>query len=150
MRAYVHNNPLDLLMVDSLNLLSPLSKRGNEREEYNDTLKRAKALATELALPLVSPWQITRTAFQAAASSNTYQLASLSDTSEAEKSASQIITLLRPDADDSSVVAQVLKSRMGETMRPETIYIDYRNSYFGESPKHSATASSAGVFGQFR
>lgn len=149
-RAYVRNNPLDLLMVDSLNLLSPLSKRGNEREEYNDTLKRAKAFATELAIPIVSPWQMTRSAFQAAVSSNTYQLASLSDTSEAEKSASHIITLLRPDAEDNSVVAQVLKSRTGEAMKPETIYIDYRNSYFGESPKHSAAAPSAGVFSNFR
>lgn len=149
-RAFIRKNPLDLLLIDSLNLLSPLSKRGNEREEYNDTIKRAKALSTELHLPLVSPWQIRRESYQSALSSNMYQMASLSDTSEIEKSASQVITLLRPDSEDNAVSAQVLKNRAGEPMRPETMYIDYRTSYFGESPKHSATSTSAGVFGQFR
>lgn len=149
-RSFKHDNPMDLLLIDSLNLLSPLSRRGNEREEYNDTLKRAKQLATELEIPLVSPWQIRRESYQAALSTNTYQLASLSDTSEAEKSASLIMTLLRLESDDNTVIAQVLKNRTGEAVRPETIYIDYRNSYFGESPKHSASSQSAGVFGNFR
>lgn len=149
-RAYRHTKPLDLLLVDSLNLISPLAKRGTEREEYNDTIKRAKALATELEIPLVSPWQIRRESYQAATSTNTYQLASLSDTSEIEKSASAVISLLRPESEDNTVIAQVLKNRAGETMRPETVYIDYRNSYFGESPKHSAGAPSAGIYGQFR
>jgi hypothetical protein len=71
----------------------------------------------------------------------------LADTSEAEKSADQIITLLAmPDA-DNELRMQFLKNRDGETPPPFVVECDYRTSYIGsrrglQAPSAGSSASS--------
>lgn len=80
---------IDVVGIDYLALLKPDRKRDNNREELNDILKDAKVLATSFyngqGVPIISPWQMSQSAFKSALVAGSYQLANLADTSEAEK-----------------------------------------------------------------
>jgi hypothetical protein len=79
-----------------------------------------------------------------------YTLASLSDTSEAEKTPSGIITMFKGDdvGEPGKVFIQLLKSRGSKEMSRVAYPVDYRNSYFGSSgeelPVESAQKSRNG------
>jgi hypothetical protein len=139
---------VDLAIDDYIALFRPEIKRGNEREEFNDNIRRVKTFITAFdkgrGLPFISPWQMTRDAYKVGRQSNGYTIGSLSDTSEAEKSADLIISLLRPEPTATEAIIQTLKARDSALMNPTTIYLDYRNSYLGESP--SSFSSSGGGF----
>jgi hypothetical protein len=83
---------------------------------------------------VVSPWQMGREPYKAALLSNGYTLASLSDTSEAEKTPDLIVSLLRPNPTAQEAVVQILKARDGPIMSSSLVHLDYRCSYIGESP----------------
>ena len=122
------NFDVDLVVIDYLGLMSSQGRRDSRREELDDLLVGAKRLAVEVQVPIVSPWQISRMAWNEARdkqrnnSRDLYTRASLSDTSQAEKTSDIIISLFKPnDADggyDSSrnnvLRCQVLKNRDGE------------------------------------
>lgn len=127
--------PIDLAVIDYLALLKPDARRKDTREEFNDLLRDAKTLAASFAqgrgVPLLSPWQTGREKWRTALEVGEYFLDAMSDTSEAEKSSDQIISLLRlPDAPDEARV-KFLKTRDGETPPLQTLAIDYRNAYLG-------------------
>ena len=135
----------DLMLIDSIYLLRPTRKRGTSREELVDLLQDSKRRATSLNIPVVSPWQITRDAWQKALDGNgSYNKLSFSDTSEAEKSASILVTLLRDEDDPSSLHVQVLKNRDGEEMPGRVVAIDLRNAFFTD-PEGLDTSSFTGV-----
>lgn len=139
---------IDLAVNDYLNLLKPEKSRGTQREEASDILKDAKVLATSFGgggVPLLSPWQINRTGHQAAQSSQMYSLDSLSEASEAEKSADLVLTLLHnPSMDAKRTALQVLKNRNGALMAKSELAVDYRNSYFAALGSGSAVNASSG------
>lgn len=128
----------DLLLIDSVYLLSAPRKRGSEREEFNDLLRDSKRRATSLGIPIVTPWQIRREAWEKAVEGSGsagfgYGLSAMSDTSEAEKSASVLIPLLKDPGEDNVVYAQVLKNRDGELLDSTVLHVDYRNAYLADS-----------------
>lgn len=128
---------VDLGIVDYLALLKPDRVRGSEREEFNDILRGGKVFATSFnegkGVPLISPWQIRRESYNEAIRTGYYGLASLSDTSEAEKSSDQIISLFAlPENKGQEVTLQFLKMRDGEIPDPVILTTDFRNAYFTE------------------
>lgn len=127
---------IDLAIIDYLALLKPDRRRDNGREELNDILKDSKVMATSFyggkGVPLLSPWQMSKTAYANAVMSGGYQLTSLADTSEAEKTPDMLLTLLVLDENSHQAKAQFLKNRDGETPPQFTLGIDYRNAYLGE------------------
>ena len=127
-RRYARSFQPDLLVVDYLGLLGS-SKRLQRREELDDLLVQAKRMAVELQIPLVSPWQISRKAWEDARDSSLkqYTKASLSDTSQAEKTSDVIMTVLRLD-EPNKIKCQILKNRDGEAGAEFELYVDFASS----------------------
>lgn len=128
--------PIDLIIDDYLALKKPDRRRQTAREEYDDILQDAKVFATSFysgrGVPFMSPWQMSRSAYTAALQSGGYQLASLSETSQAEKSPDHLWSLLRLPDNPNEVKVQCLKNRDGDTPEPFMVQVDYRNAYLGE------------------
>jgi len=129
--------PLDLLIMDELRLVHSEGKHQGERERSNEVLRRGKTMAVGWGkgrgIAFVSPWQMSRDAFDKAKDLGYYQMASLSDTSEAEKVPDLIITILRPDPTSNEALFQILKNRNHPTMEPRPVYVDFRTSFLGSS-----------------
>lgn len=133
---------IDLVVIDYLALLKNERSRTSEREEFNEIIRSAKTLAASFdsgrGVPVVSPWQMRQTKYEDALRTGEYTLASLSDTSEAEKSADQIVTLLGlPDAPGERRV-KFLKVRDGDVPPSFTLAVDFRTSYLGSRRAASA------------
>lgn len=145
---YNRHTPVDLILIDSINLLRGSGRTDSKREMLENLLQNFKRFASAFdngrGVAIVSPWQMSRTAWrEALESGGVYTLASLSDTSEAEKSPSSIITLFKGDeiGEPGRVYIQLLKSRGSKEMGRISYPIDYRNSYFGSSGDASPSDS---------
>jgi len=126
---------IDLVVIDYLALLKNERNRTSEREEFNEIIRSAKTLAASFdagrGVPVISPWQMKQAKYEDALRTGEYTLASLSDTSEAEKSADQIVTLLGlPDTPEMRRV-KFLKVRDGDLPPSFDLAVDYRNAYIG-------------------
>lgn len=144
------SNPLDLLVIDYLQLLKAENLRLDERQAYNEILRQTKVLAPSFGggrgISILSPWQIKQSDYKAALTTMNYTLGSLADTSEADKSPDLIITLLRPTPTSQEGSTQILKNRDGPVMAPSPIYLDYRSTYIGDTPSgHSELEDSFGL-----
>lgn len=148
---YNRRDPVDLILIDSINLLRGNRRSDSKREMLENLLQNFKRFASAFdngrGVGVVSPWQMSRTAWrEALESGGNYTLASLSDTSEAEKSPSAIITLFKGDdlGEPGRVYLQLLKSRGSKEMPRVSYPVDYRNSYFGSSGDSAPVTSPAG------
>lgn len=128
---------IDLVVIDYLPLLRSETRRQSGREDYNEILRDAKQLATTFdngrGLPVISPWQVSRTSWEEALKSGYYTLKALAETSEAANIADVVMTLLAPVDNDpryTELKSQILKNRDGETASGITISVDYATSYF--------------------
>ena len=146
---YNRLNPIDLIIIDSINLLRLPGKIEGKRIMLEDMLQNFKRFASSFdggrGVAIVSPWQMSRNAwYEAKESGGTYTMASLSDTSEAEKSSSQIISIFKEDNDnaDGRLNIQVLKNRSGREMSKVSYPYDYRNSYIGDASDVSQGSSA--------
>ncbi len=129
--------PIDLAVMDYLALLRPERRRNSEREELSGMLKEAKQVCTTFndgaGIPLVSPWQVNRTARAEAERQGGYTSAGLAETAEASNSADIILSLLAPLDNDARVCnlkLQVLKNRDGEKASSIDVQVDYATSRF--------------------
>lgn len=139
---------VDLLIDDYLNLLKPERARTSQREEASDILKDAKVLATSFGthgVPVVSPWQISRMAYQKAQAQQMYDLDALSEASEAEKSADLILGLWHNSLlDPRRTSVQVMKNRNGAPIKKIDCAVDYRNAFFAETGDIAAAYAKPG------
>lgn len=129
--------PIDFVVMDYLALLSSDRKRQTTREELAAIIKEAKQVATTFrdgeGVPLLSPWQLSRSAQEQAEKIGMYTTAALSETAEATNSSDSIITLMAPADNDSrytEMTAQVVKNRDGETANGILVDVDYATSAF--------------------
>lgn len=127
------NFHVDLCVMDYLALLKADRKRQSSREEFGDILKDAKVMATSHdqgnGVPVISPWSMSQNAYKDALKSGEYQLANLAETSEAEKSADQIISILRQPDTPNEAKVQFLKTRDSELPAPIMLDLDFRSTY---------------------
>lgn len=142
---------IDLSVMDYFALLKSDRKRNSEREEFNEILKDAKVFSQSFnegkGVPLVSPWQLKQEAYKAAQLTGAYGLASLSDTSEAEKSPDLIATLLAMPEQPNQLSLQLLKVRDGEVPNYAfQLETDFRNAYLGDK-KQTSSFTAKGSFG---
>lgn len=139
---------VDLAIMDYVALLKSDRKRSSEREEMNEVIKDTKVFATSFndgaGVPFVTPWQIRRESHTEALRTGSYGLASLSDTAEIEKSADQILTMLRVPENPKEVTLQFLKMRDGDIPNPITLRHDFRNAYLTDEKKTSAFGAAPG------
>jgi len=89
---------------------------------------------------------MSRAAYQEALKTQGYNIGSLSDTSESEKTADLVVSLLRdpPSAGEASI--QVLKARDSALMMPTSVHLDFKNAYLGMSAAASSNDFSIGGF----
>ena len=147
---YNRKSPIDLIVIDSINLLRMPGKVEGKRVMLEDMLQNFKRFASSFdngrGVAIVSPWQMSRTAWQEAKEAGgIYTMASLSDTAEAERSSSQVISIFKEDAGNGEgrLNIQVLKNRSGREMAKISYPYDYRNSYIGESGDAPASTSKS-------
>lgn len=87
---YNRKAPIDLIIIDSINLLRLPRRYDSKREMLEDMLQAFKRFASAFdngrGVGIASPWQMSRTAWkEAEEAGGVYSLASLADTSEAER-----------------------------------------------------------------
>lgn len=147
---------VDMLTVDSLNLLRPEVKRASQREELVNILTSAQTLSSSYngtGIVILSPWQINREGFDKAKISHSYELTGLAESSEAEKSADIIFSLYYdPEESTREATLQTLKTRGTARPKPLKLDVDYKNSFFSESASQSfssggSKAESSGLGG---
>jgi replicative DNA helicase len=153
---------VDLVVIDSINLLRADRRYPSRREELASMLIEGKQFATTFnngeGVPVVSPWQIGRDAWKSAQEKGFYDTSGLSETHEASTSADHIITILEPLNEVSREVVmrvQVPKSRDGEKANAMDINVDYATAYWydGAPPASSSggieslLGASGGIFG---
>jgi len=128
--------PVDIVIIDSLDLLSPETKRSSTREELNDILASAKLLATSFdngrGTRIISPWQTSRDAWNKAKVEGRYTKSSMAETAEAERKADLILALLEDANSEFKLKAQTLKFR-DATPRDFEVNIDYDRCYMGSN-----------------
>lgn len=138
--------PVDVVIVDSLDLLSPEVRRTTNREELNDILASSKLLATSFdngrGIRLISPWQTSRQAWQEAHENGRYTKASLAETSEAERKADLILALLEDRNNMFKLKAQTLKFRDSD-VKDFDLNIDYDRCYIGSNDRVDASFEAA-------
>ena len=107
------------------------------REELSEILKGAKLLSVGFdngrGVPLVSPWQVSRAAREAAETLGQYTSAATSETAEATNSPDIILGLLAPTDNTerrTDITMQILKNRDGETANGITVEVDYATCHF--------------------
>jgi replicative DNA helicase len=97
---YQQEFDVDLVVIDSINLLRPERKFGTKREDLASILIEAKQFATTFAdgrgVPVVSPWQVNRDSWKEAQQVGYYNSSALAETSEASSSSDILITILEP------------------------------------------------------
>ena len=151
---------VDLVVIDSINLLRADRRFNTKREELASMLIEGKQFATTFdngrGVPVVSPWQAGREAWKIAQEKGYYDTSALSETHESSTSADQIITILAPQGEPNREVnmkVQVAKHRDGERCAPLDIMLDYATSYWASSNNVSSTSmndllsSGSGLFG---
>lgn len=130
--------PVDVVIIDSLDLLSPEVRRNSNREELNDILASAKLLATSFdngrGIRLVSPWQTSREAWKKAMDEGRYDKSSMAETSEAERKADLILALLEDRNNAFKLKAQTLKFR-DSGVKDFELNIDYDRCYVGSNER---------------
>lgn len=139
---------VDLVIIDYLTLLKPDRNRNSSREEYNDIIRDAKVMAVThdngRGVPIISPWAMAQDKYKEALTRGSYTLGNLAETSEAEKSVDQIISLLRFPDTPNEVKLQFLKNRDGSVPEEVILETDYRCSYLSENRTADDMASLLG------
>ena len=124
-RKWKQQNGIRVLFVDYVQRIdsSQTSVRANKAEKIGEVVRGLKNLARDLEIPVVALAQVGRQA-----EGRQPGMGDLSDSSEIEKEADQILTLFRPatsddNADESEAVISVEKNRHGPAGEVKTIWM---------------------------
>lgn len=145
---------IDFVVMDYLALLRSDRDRQTTREELASIMRDTKQVMTSFdngrGVPILSPWQVTRTARVDAEKNEMYTSASLSETAEATNTADGIVSLLAPtDNTDrrADVSMQILKNRDGPKANGLRVTVDYATSWFqARATFDAARTSSSSTF----
>jgi len=141
LRAYSTMFSVDLFCLDYLNLVHSDRKREQKREELDDVIVAMKQIAVDFegkGLGVISPWQIKQIHWENAKKEGHYTLACLSNTSESERSADVVWTMLRMPGEEGVVRTQLLKNRDGEVIStPFELEADFGYCYVGSKSEQT-------------
>lgn len=124
-RKWKQQSGIRVLFVDYVQRIesSQTNSRANKAEKVGEVVRGLKNLARDLEIPVVSLAQVGRQAH-----GRQPGMGDLSDSSEIEKEADQILTLFRPstaddNADESEAVISVEKNRHGPCGEIKTVWM---------------------------
>lgn len=123
-RKWKHQHGIKALYVDYLQRITATGER--RQEEVAKVARGLKNLARSLNIPVIALAQVNRASEQASDKRPT--MASLSDSSEIEKEADQVILIYRdgyynPDADQGVAELLIVKNRHGATGRVKVAWV---------------------------
>jgi replicative DNA helicase len=123
-RKWKHQHGIKALYVDYLQRISASGER--RQEEVARVARGLKNLARSLNIPVIALAQVNRASEQASDKRPT--MASLSDSSEIEKEADQVILIYRegyynPEADQGIAELLIVKNRHGATGRARVAWV---------------------------
>lgn len=155
---YQREFDVDLIVIDSINLLRADRRFQSKREELASMLIEGKQFATTFSdgrgVPVVSPWQVNRDSWKEAQDKGYYNTSGLSETHEASASSDLILTILEPSSNnkrEAEIKMQIAKARDGETSDPFDVTVDYGTGYWysgtnrSQNNMESLLTSSTGI-----
>lgn len=129
---YADEMDVDLVVLDYIGRLGAMTTRPTRRDEMNDNLNLWKSALVGFdhgrGVPGVTGYQTSRQSWEAAKLSGFYTLACLAETSEAERNADVVISLLRMEGIEREALLQLLKNRDGSPLEPTPIVTDFATS----------------------
>ena len=121
--------PVGVVILDYIGRMSPITKRQQRREEMNDSLALWKSLLVDFdkgrGVAGFTGYQIARERMRDAMLSGHYTLDCLAETSEAERNADVVVTVLRQESVEREIVLQVVKNRDGALLPPTQLLADF-------------------------
>jgi replicative DNA helicase len=131
---------VDVIIIDSIDLIGSDRRRREKRDELNEVIMAAKGLAMSFdegrGAPVISPWQISRDGSKRANDpqhgTGTYDLPSLGETSEIERKADCIFSMIEKKDASNRLTVDVLKWRDGRKASFEFV-TDLDQSYIGSN-----------------
>lgn len=124
-RKWKQQNGIRVLFVDYVQRIEAAQTRqsANKAEKVGEVVRGLKNLARDLEIPVIALAQVGRQA-----DGRQPGMGDLSDSSEIEKEADQILTLFRPgtaddNADDSEAIISVEKNRHGPCGEIKTVWV---------------------------
>jgi hypothetical protein len=125
---------VDLCILDSIHLLTPKKTRQSSYAELDDILIEIKHIAVShnkgKGVPLASPWHCNRSSWEKAKEDGKYTKASLAKTSEAERQADVIVSILKEDG-EKRIKGSIIKNRDGEELDEFYLEYDFSQGYIG-------------------
>jgi replicative DNA helicase len=128
----------DLVIIDYLQLLRPdvIRRDAAGHEVYGNVVKLAKELAIDYAVPVVSPWQVSREGRRELKSAGVYGLQHLAVSQEASNTSDIVLGLADLEEDSTGgkrvqLDLAVMKNRDGERGAQLQLTADLRTSWFG-------------------
>lgn len=130
-----HN--IDIVIIDSIDMLTTDVRRKDRREELNEIILATKEIAKDFdngrGVPVITPWQTSREAYHKAGSDGQlgrYDITALAETSEAERRADCILAIGEKPDTPHRLKCQTLKWRDGQP-RDFEIKVDYDHCTMG-------------------
>lgn len=121
---------IDLVILDSIHLLKPKRIRQSSYMELDDMLIETKKLIighnNGKGVPLLSPWHVNRLAWEKAKEMGYYTKSALAKSSEAERQADVIVSILKPEQESNSLKGSILKNRDGGELPEFWLLSDFR------------------------
>lgn len=125
---------IDVIVIDSLDLVGSDRSRREKRDELNEVIMAAKNMAMSFdngrGVPIISPWQTSRDGYKAAKDRGHYVITDLGETSEIERKADCVIGMLEKPNSPDRLKANVLKWRDGKKIDFE-LQTNLDHSYIG-------------------
>lgn len=129
---YADEMDVDLVVLDYIGRLGAITQRPTRRDELNDSLNLWKSALVGFnhgqGVPGVTGYQVSRQWWEEARRTGYYTLNCLAETSEAERNADVVVSLLRMEGVEREAMAQILKNRDGAPLEPTPILTDFATS----------------------
>lgn len=127
----------DLLVLDYIGRMGSITRRTSKREEINDNLIAWKNALVGFdggrGIPGITGYQIKREALLEAQIRGYYDLTCLAETSEAERNADVVLSILRMEDIEREVRLQVIKNRDGAPLEATPFPCDFATTWIGSA-----------------
>jgi replicative DNA helicase len=111
---------LDAVFVDYLQLIEPSDRRAQRYEQVGDISRRLKALAKELAVPVVAMCQLNRSPEDRAGGRP--RLSDLRESGSLEMDADVVVLMHRPEKEQDVIELSIAKNRNGPVGEVKLVY----------------------------
>lgn len=137
--------PIDLIVVDRVELVAANRRRQTEREELGEVIRDLRHLALDFdggkGVLLQAVGQTNRESWKTAKKQGFYTLSAQAESAEFEKSPDILMWVLLPEEEGANkLVVGISKNRDGKRLKAGNLFEDFTTSYIGDPKKRSKEA----------